>query len=522
MKNNCNSNFNRMEKIILKKNNLKLNFIFQSLSQFITLLIPLITTPYLARVLHEEGNGKYSYCLSIITYFILFANLGFETYGQREISKFRDNIEKQNTCFFEIFICKSFSSVISFGLFMVLFFNFNFSLENKKILLMLSIQVVGTIFDVSFYFLGIENFKLIAIRTLILKLVGMIFIFIFVKDENDTWIYALCLSLSTIFANLSLIPMLFKKIQKVKIKDLNLVRHFKPCLLIFLPTLAVTIYSVCDKTMIGLLSTNPNYDNGCYEQAYKINNMALLPYSVLASVIIPRNSYDYQQNNLESFNNHNNFIVQIILFIGLPIIIAFFVLSENISAWFLGDGYDSVPLLLKIMSIRMIVSGFSTLFGSVIFIPIGKEKYPLIATFSAAVVNVILNLILIPKYGAVGAAITTAVSEVIVTLVLGIFIYKYHFVSFRFILKKSIKYIISSFIMLIPIYFLNKYFDYTFFSFCLISICGFVLYIFCLVIFYDDFLISILKKAIIFLKNKREKIFEDGYCIEEREKNNNG
>lgn len=476
----------------MKKDSLQKNFIYNMLSQIITLLVPLISTPYVSRILHEDGVGQASFSLAMISYFILFASLGFASYGQREIAKYQNEPEKQSVIFHEINISRLFTTILAFVVFVIIFFTSGFGEKYNFLILVSSINLIAVIFDISFYYQGIERFKAIAIRTIILKLIGLIGILLFVKSANDTWIYILCTCLSTFVSNLVMWPSALKRVGFKKIKELNIWHHFLPSFLIFLPTLAVTIYSVLDRTMIGYLAPNPDYANGCYEQAYKINSMALMPMAVIASILIPRNAYDYQHNNINELKDHIYFSSRMVWFLGLPIIAAFIVLSKNLSFWFLGEGYDSVPLLLIIMSLRMIFSGFGTVFGTILFIPIGKEKYSTYATMAGALLNFILNLILIPRYGAVGAALTTALTEFIVTFVLCIFVFKSKIVSLKKCFFMGIKYLISSIIMLIPIYFTQKYLNYSILSFCIISIEGFIIYILCLLIMKEKLLWSVI------------------------------
>lgn len=485
----------------MKKDSLKKNFIYNMLSQLVTLLVPLISTPYVSRILHEDGVGQVSFSLAMVSYFTLFASLGFASYGQREIAKYQNDLEKQSVIFHEINISRFLTTILVQFIFIIIFFTIGFGEKYNLLILVSSINIISVIFDISFYYQGIEKFKIITLRTIILKLLGLIGILIFVKNENDTWIYILCTCLSTFVSNIVMWPSALKRVGLKNIKKINIWKHFLPSFLIFLPTLATTIYSVLDRTMIGYLAPNPDYANGCYEQAYKINSMALIPMAVIASILIPRNAYDYQHNNTNELKEHIYFSSRMAWFLGLPIIIAFFVLSKNLSYWFLGEGYDSVPNLLIIMSFRMIFSGFGTVFGTILFIPIGKEKYSTYATMVGAFLNFILNLILIPKYGAVGAATTTVVTEFIVTFVLCVFVFKSKIVSLKKCFIVAIKYLIAACIMFIPIYLTQKKMNYSILSFCIISIEGFIIYIICLIIMKEKMTCSVLNYLINKLKN---------------------
>lgn len=492
------------EENLPKKHSLKSNVIFNFISKILVLIIPLITTPYLARVLHEEGNGQISFATSIITYFILFANLGFETYGQREIARRQDNKYEKSLVFWELIVIKTALMLVSESILLLVVFTAGFGNYTDLILIM-SIQVVATALDIQFLFQGEEDFKSIAIRTIILKVIGLVCIFVFVKDEGDTWIYALCLSLSVIVSNIIMWPAIIKRICVVKIKDMHIWRHFIPTLMIFLPTLAVTIYSVFDKTMIGLLSSNPDYDNGCYEQAYKLNSVALLLVTIVPYVLVPRNAYDYANGNRDGMQNHISFSLHYVLMIGLPLIAGFAVLSNNLCDWFLGDGYAEVPMLLCIMSVRFVTSGFGVIFGDSIFIVIGKEKYVTLSAVIAAVLNVGLNAIFIPYWGAVGAAIATAIAESVICIVLGIFAVMKKFINIKNVLLMSIKYIISSVVMFAVTWVMQKYMPFAIWSFIVIMLAGMIVYGLMLLILRDKFTISLINRVLLSLKNKLHK-----------------
>lgn len=494
---------NKQENAKKAKPNLKKNFIYNFISQILTLVIPLITTPYLSRILGEEGNGQISYSLSIVTVFILFASLGFTTYGQREIAKVRDDKEATSKVFWEITILKAITTIISSGFFFALLYTTGFKKCNNLILIF-SIELLSTIFDVTFFFQGEENFKSLALRTIFLKVLGLILIFCFIKTSDDTWIYALCLSISYFLSYVIMWPSLKGKISFVKLNTLSFKKHIGPTLRIFVPQLAVTIYSVMDKLMIGWFATNSDYENGCYEQAYKINSVALILVTVISSVLAPRNTYDYKSGNLDSFKNHINFAIHYTWMMGLPLIAGFAVLSNNLSSWYLGEGYAEVPLLMQIMSIRFVCSGISELCGNQIFIAIGKEKYYTIATCVAAVVNITLNYFFIKLLGATGAAISTAVCEFLVASILATIAIRKKYFSFKDLFSCSWKYLISALVMLVTIYFIQKYLPYTIWSFLVIMFTGAIEYFLILLALRDSFLTYWLGRFINKFQKKKE------------------
>lgn len=483
------------------KKKLSKNFFFNFVSQILTLIVPLITTPYLSRVLHETGNGKYSYSVSIITYFILFSNLGFDVYGQRQTALHQDNIEARRKIFWEIFTLKWFFTLISMIVLLSICFTVGFGDSYTNIILILSIQVLAVPFDIQFYYKGMEKFETIALRTIITKIIGLICIFVFVKEESDLWIYALAVSLIAFGSNI-LMWISLKGMSFVRLRELELKKHLLPVILIFLPTLAVTIYSVFDKTMIGLLAENRDYENGCYEQAYKLNSVMVLFVTIISAVLVSRNANAYSKGETDEIKKNVKFASNYVFFIGIPILVGVFVLASNLSSWFLGEGYAEVPILLKIMSVRLIFSGFGEIYGSQLFIATGKEKYVTISTAIAAVINITLNYFFIKMWGATGAAITTAISECLVTTTLFIFALKYKYTSIKELLKMLWKYLIAVAVMFAGIYTLNNIFDYSIWSFLLITLAGMVIYYVMLLILRDAFVLKVSKYALDIFKTK--------------------
>ncbi|MDE6758675.1 MAG: flippase [Clostridia bacterium] len=488
-----------------KKRSLKYNFIFSLISQILNLITPLITAPYLARVLHEVGTGQYSYSISIVTYFMLFANLGFDIYGQRQIAGCLEDEEAKSKVFWEIFILKSGLSMVSLAVLFGVLFTVGFGENYDSIIFVLAFQILSVPIDIQFLFRGEERFASLAFRTVVIKLLMIAGIFLFVKQESDVIKYAICVTVVTIFSVLILWFSLSKSIKIVSIKKLKIFRHFIPALLIFLPTVATSIYTIFDKTMIGLLASNPDYENGCYEQAYRINSFALILITVMTSIMISRNSRDFSKGEMDKVKSHLYFASNYIWFIGIPLIVGFCVLSGNLSSWFLGEGYDKVPLLLQIMSARFILTGFSDMISAQLFIAIKKEKFTTIASLIVAILNVVLNYFLIPKFGSVGAAIATTMTEFLLTFILVCFVIKNKYFSVKYVFKMSWKYIVASGIMFVPIYFMQRNMDYGILSFIAITITGFIVYAITLMILRDSFFFNIVKSILIGLKKRIAK-----------------
>ena len=478
-----------------KKYGLKANFIFNLISQLLTLLMPIITTPYLARVLHEVGNGQISFCSSINSYFVLFSSLGFAIYGQREIARNQDDKENKSIVFWELFIVRIISTVISLIIYFVILFTVGFGEKYNFLMLLMVIQIVAVVFDIQFLYYGSEDFGSVAIRSIFLKFSGLICIFVFVRTENDVWVYVLCIAVTTLLSNLIMWTTAFRYVKFVNIKNLKPWKHIIPTIIIFIPTVITTLFTTFDKTMIGLLSLNPDYDNGCYEQAYKINSVAQIVVTLVSGVMLPRNSHDYEIGNIEGMNQHIYFTSNYVWFVSLPLLVGFLVLSNNFSSWFFGEGYAEVPLLLQIMAIRLVVAGFSVILGER-FIAIKKELFWTIAVGIGATVNIFVNYLMIPKYGAIGAAVATALTEIMIciAMVFMTILYKKEKISVRKIFIMSWKYILAVCAMFGIMFLMQHFMHYSVWEFIVIATVGVVLYFLVLFILRDKFLFELLQK----------------------------
>lgn len=472
----------------------KKNALYNLISKLLVSIIPIITTPYLARVLGEEGNGQISYVSSIITYFVLAASLGFATYGQREIAKCRDDREQRSIVFWEIFITKVVTTTLSLGVLAILIFIVGFGEKYNTLMLIMSLQVVAVIFDIEYLYTGNENFRSIAIRNIIVKIIGIVLIFVFVRSANDVWVYALYLSLSTVCSYLIMWTGLKKYVSFISIKNVKPWRHLKGTLIIFLPMVITSLFTTFDKTMIGILSPNPDYDNGCYDQAYKINNIAQSFIIIFSSVMIPRNVYAYKTGDIETMNNNIYKTGRYIWFSSLFFIAGFFVLSNNFCSWFLGDGYTEVPILMYIMTIRLLVSGFSIMLGDR-FIAMDKERYWMLSVLVGAVMNIGINAALIPMFGAIGATIATAACEIGIFLIMCVLTFYKKRLSFKRVFASVWRYAISAAEMFCIMFIMQSVLPYTIWSFFVIGVAGSMAYVIMLFLLNDTFLKGLMKSV---------------------------
>jgi len=481
-----------------KKKSLKLNYIFNLINQILAILLPLVLAPYISRVLQPEGVGKYSFVNSIITYFTLFASLGFGFYAQREIAKYQEDKEKQAIVFWEIFIARCFSVALSLvlNLFLIVIGVYG---NNALFMLILSINILSIVFDISYFFQGNEEFGRIVIRNIVVKLLMTISIFLLVKDKGDLWLYILLHSLAIFISNISLWPTLFKVIPKAQLSELKPFRHMKQVIILFLPTIATSIYTVLDKTLIGVI-TGSDAQNGFYEQAEKIVKCALTLITCLDLVMIPRNSNEFQKGNIEGVKNNIYKAFHFVWLLGIPIALGLSVVASHFLPWYLGSSFNSSIILLEILSFLILIIGCSSILGTNYLIPTKQDKKYTAAILTGAGLNLVLNIILIYIFGAVGAAISTITAEFTITIVMFLMVRKE--LSYKQIFKTIYKPAIAGLIMFIALIILKTYLTPSILSTLILIAVGVIIYFILILILRDglvkDLVIDIKKK----IKNK--------------------
>lgn len=472
---------------MIKQRSVRSNMIYNSVFQILIYGIPLITTPYVSRVLGADHVGQYSYALSIVTYFTLFATLGSTTHGQRVIAYNRDDPEKLSESFWNTVFFRVISTVICIAL----YFTFVYLTEDVSILqVIVVLNTVNVAFDISWFYQGIEDFKQTAIRGLVVKLVGLVGIFVFVRSADDTWKYATILLGSQLLGSFSLwarIPSLVGKPHNVKpfsdIKDMFLV---------FLPTIASQVYLVLDKSMIGWI-TRSDYQNGCYDQSEKLVRVVLVLISSIANVILPRVANLYAQKKMDEARTYVYKAYRVVMLIAVPIFFGIIVCATILIPVYLGSGYDlSVPLI-QIFSWLLIAVSLASITGLAYLVPTKQQNVYTISVTIAAVANFIMNSIMIPRIGAIGAAIASIIAETIgSTIQLG-YCRKSGQLKLRQVFLPSWKYYVSGIVMFLLLEVLKMRLDTNILGLLILVVAGIVIYGLMLLLMRDSFVLEQIK-----------------------------
>lgn len=393
------------------KKSVKKNYIYNVSYQILLLLTPLITTPYISRVLGADNIGKYSYANSISAYFTLFATLGITTYGQREISYIQQDRELRSTALWEIkFVQLATSSIaVLVYLFFVLF------QKDRIFYLIFLFNILSVAIDITWFFQGLEEFGRIVLRNVIFKVISILYIFLFVQTRDSLLLYAAGLVVFPFLSNLSLWIYLPEYVNRPKIETLRPFRHICTMLTLFVPTIAIEVYTVLDKTMIGIITQNP-FENGYYEQAIKVSKMALTLVTALGTVMLPRIGHHFQNGELDTVKALICRAYHFVWFLGTPLCLGLVAISDNFVPWFFGNGYDEVISLLRVLSFLILAIGINNVTGIQYFIPTKRQNLFTFTVMIGAIVNFCLNMFMINVWGAMGAAVASVAAETTIAL----------------------------------------------------------------------------------------------------------
>ena len=481
----------------MAQKSIKKNYVYNLYYQILTIITPLITAPYLARVLGADGIGTISYTDSVAAYFVLLATMGISTYGQREISYVQDNIEERSHVFWNTKVLE----IITSGISLCAFVLFSLYQENIIIYLIFSFNILAVLMDVTWFFQGMEEFGKTVLRNIIVKLLGIIYIFLFVKTSDDIAVYAFGTCFFAFIANVSLWFYLPRYIDRIKFCDLHPFKDFKTVLSLFIPTVAIQVYTVLDKTMIGIVTKN-SFENGYYEQAIKMSKMTLMFVISLGTVMIPRIGYHYEQKQYDEVKRLVYRAYRFVWFLGIPLCFGLIGVASNFVPWFFGPGYEKVIVLLKILAFLILAIGISNVTGMQYLIPTKKQNTLTLTVIIGAVVNFTLNSLLIYFYQSIGAAIASVAAEVTVT-VTQIMIVRQE-LSPLTILKQSVNYLLAGALMSAGLWKASGYLEPSVINTLILVVMGGSIYIGTLFLIKDTFFITNIKGILRKISVKRK------------------
>ncbi len=479
----------------VKGDSIKKNVVLSTLFQLLNIAIPFLTGPYIARVLGISNIGIYSFTASNMTYFVMLAGLGTAGYGRREIARARNNQEKYSRLFWEIELLSVITSLFS----MLCYIVFICLVTRYKIFYVVLIMgIINQMFDISWLYSGLELFKYTIRQNIMFKLLSVACVFLFVKKPDDILLYVIIMTAGTMLGTMSMWLYLPKVLTKAKINKSHLIHHFRETLVYFIPSLAVTLYTVLDKTLIGII-TQSTVQNGAYEEATKVMNITkTITFNSLNAVIGSRVAYLFVDNKFDEIKERIMDTFDLMFLVGCGCSFGVFAIADMFIPVYLGSGYEDVVYLLKLLSPVTIIIGVSNTLGSLYYNPAGLRKKSAMYIVIGSVVNLIINLIMIPKLGNVGAVIGTLCAETVISALF--FINCDSFMTLKKLFKVLWKRLVAGTVMAIVVLLLNGKLPYTFVGLGINICCGAMVYFIVLLLLKDYGIKELLLKKVLKLR----------------------
>ncbi|MCZ3747482.1 flippase [Limosilactobacillus vaginalis] len=421
------------------------NYLYNAGYQILNMIIPLITVPYISRVLGAHDVGINEYTNSWVTFFFLMGQMGITLYGNREVAYHRDDLYERSRTFWGVEALQLLT--VSLSLIAYLAAVFLFSTTFKEFFLLQAIWIVATGVDISWYFMGLEEFRITVVRNTLVKIASLILIFTVVKTSNDLGKYILILGASQLVGNLTLWPYLRGNIIWVSIKEWHPFKHFYPSLLLFIPTITTQVYLVLNRLMLGRMSTQA--DLGNFGQADKIVKFVLAVVTATGTVMLPHVANKFAKGDIKGVRNSLYSSFNFVSAISIPMMFGLMAIAKKFGPWFLGSGFDLSGSVMFIEAPIIVFIAWSNVTGTQYLMPINRVRDYTTSVTIGAVSNVVFNFLLIGKWGANGAALATVGSELLVTITQLIMIRKT--ISRRKIFKEQWKYIISGMVMFLVV-----------------------------------------------------------------------
>ncbi|MBR3152356.1 MAG: flippase [Clostridia bacterium] len=425
----------------MSKKSITKNYIYNMIYQALTMILPLVTTPYLSRVLGSEPIGIYSYTYSIVSYFLLFGSLGVNLYGQREIAYVNNDKKKRKKVFWEITTCRFVTMFIAI---IIYFFFLARTGEYAVYYRIWLLELVAMAFDICWFFQGLEDFKKTVIRNIIVRIASVTLIFVLVKTPEDLIKYITIYSIADLVGNISLWFYLPKYFKGIKIGKIRTFYHLHPIIVLFIPQIASQVYNILDKTMIGNIIADKS-EVGFYEQSQKVIRVLLTLVTSLGIVMVPRMASTFASGDKKKTIEYMKKSFKFVYFLAFPVVFGLISVSTSFVPIFFGEGYDKVSTLLNVISPTIILTGIASVIGTQYLLPVKRHKEYTYTIVIGLIFNFILNYILINLYTSIGASIATVISELIVVIAQFYVIRKD--IKIKQVIKLSYPYFFASLIM---------------------------------------------------------------------------
>ena len=402
---------------------IKKNAFYNVLLNISQVIFPLITAPYVSRVLEPDGVGLFNFANTYAGYFALVALLGIPTYGVREVAKARDDKESLSMLVSQLMTIAVMTTVVVSAVYLITIAVVGQLTENYIIFLLAGFVIYLAPFKINWYYQGLEEFGFITMRSLILRTLGIICLFVFVRTKSDLVIYIIISVLTGILADIWNFTRMWMSGVRPRLTSKGLRQHIKPLLILFASSVAISIYTVLDTIMLGFIK---DYEEvGYYSNAMHMSRILVTAVASLSLVAVPRVSYYMKNKDYDNINRFMNKSLSVVAFLAFPTAIGLSCIAPTFIPLFFGDKYMGAIIPLMILSMLIIVIGFNNLTGMQILIGMGLDKLFLYSVLTGTVSNFLMNCILIPMYGANGASVASVSAELLILIVMAYFVYRH-------------------------------------------------------------------------------------------------
>lgn len=475
----------RMDRKILK------NYIYNILYQVFVLVTPFITVPYVTRTLGAEFLGINDWTAGNVQWFVLFGQLGVSIYGNKTIAQIRDNPEKRSQTFWEIFLMQVISLALSLMAYVIFIFVGNRP-EFRLYAAIQGISIISVALDVTWLFYGMEDFAKASIRNVIIKILSIFAIFTFVKSPQDLSLFIFINAVSGVIGQCWMWIQVKEYIKFTKVSLSGILVHFKPNFMLFVPQIATSIYTMLDISMLGYLNSDKSQVS-LYQQAQRFIKMFLFFITSIGTVMLPRVANLNANGKTDEIQSYIKTTLRMAVYLALPMIAGICTMINTFIGWFLPASFSSVSFLIICTSPIVYFISLSNVYGTQYLLPIGKTQIYTRSVVTGACVNAIINAILMPSLGALGAIIGSVSSELMVTMTQYVYIRKH--TTIRVDLNYFFKYLIAAICMGVVVYFVAHSLPYNIFSNCVSILSGIVVYFGILILIKDDFTLKMVHKA---------------------------
>lgn len=389
------------------------NSIYNIIYRLLNVLFPLITATYVSRILLPEGVGIIASANNIAIYFALVAALGLPTYGVKKIAEAKDR-ENVSKIFSELFLINCFSTLICTILYYCMIFSTEYFCGKRLLYVIVGLQIFFNIINVDWFYQGKEEFKYIMIRSMVVKIMSLTAVFIFVKSSDDYIFYALIQIVAKV-ANYIFNIINLRKYVDFRFKNLDIQCHMKPIFTLLAASIAIEVYTIADTTMLTMMCGEAAV--GYYENARKSIDVVRAIVTAMSAVFLPRLSYYYASGEIIEFKKLIIKGFKILAFLSVPAMMGLYLLSGNLVTILFGESFYGSIVTVKILSISIVTVAFSNFIGYQILVTVGKEKVMFISTLVGALVNVIANVLMIRLFQHNGAALSSVMTEFLVTII---------------------------------------------------------------------------------------------------------